>query len=153
MIAVDTNILVYAHREDSPFHDAAFRCVAGLAEGPSSWAIPWPCLHEFFAIVTHPRIYDPPTPLDQALDQIDVWLKAPMLTLLTETETHWPVLRGLIVGGRIVGPTVHDGRIAALCRQHGVRALWTADRDFSRFAGLTVVNPLVAPDVGMLKPA
>jgi uncharacterized protein len=63
LIAVDTNILVYAHREDSPFHTAAFHRVAELAEGPASWAIPWPCLHEFLAIVTHPRIYAPPTPL------------------------------------------------------------------------------------------
>jgi predicted nucleic acid-binding protein len=52
VIAVDTNILVYAHREDSPFHDAAFRRVAELAEGQAVWAIPWPCLHEFLAIVT-----------------------------------------------------------------------------------------------------
>jgi uncharacterized protein len=56
VIAVDTNILVYAHRQDSPFHKAAFRRVAELAEGPATWAIPWPCVHEFLAIVTHPRI-------------------------------------------------------------------------------------------------
>ena len=77
MIAVDTNILVYAHREDSPFHDTALRRVAELAEG------------------------------------------------------------------RVVGPQVHHARVAALCRQHGVRELWSADRDFSRFAGLRVANPLL----------
>jgi hypothetical protein len=71
VIALDTNILVYAHREDSPFHETASRHVAELAEGPATWAIPWPCLHEFLAIVTHPRIYAPPTPLAQALDQVD----------------------------------------------------------------------------------
>jgi uncharacterized protein len=65
VIALDTNILVYAHREDSPFHETAFRRVAELAEGPAVWAIPWPCVHEFLAIVTHPRIYAPPTPLDR----------------------------------------------------------------------------------------
>ena len=63
MIAVDTNILVYAHREDSPWHEAAWSCVAAMAEGRDSWAIPWPCLHEFVAIATHPRIYAPPSPL------------------------------------------------------------------------------------------
>jgi len=68
VIAVDTNILVYAHREDSPFHEAASGRVAELAEGPATWAIPWPCLHEFLGIVTHSRIYAPPTPLAQALD-------------------------------------------------------------------------------------
>src|SRR5205823_1711276 len=69
MIAVDTNILVYAHREDSQWHDAACALVAELAEGRAPWAIPWPCLHEFLAIVTHPRIYAPPTPLAAAMDQ------------------------------------------------------------------------------------
>jgi hypothetical protein len=143
VIAVDTNILVYAHREDSPFHDAAFRRVAELAEGPAIWAVPWPCLHEFLAIVTHPRIYAPPTPLARALDQVDAWLQSPTLALLTESAEHWRTLRALIAGGRIAGPQVHDARVAALCRQHGVRELWSADRDFSRFAGLTVLNPLV----------
>ena len=75
MIALDTNILVYAHRENSPFHEAAFRRVAELAEGPAVWAIPWPCLHEFLAIVTHARIYAPPTPLTRAVDQVDAWLE------------------------------------------------------------------------------
>jgi toxin-antitoxin system PIN domain toxin len=146
LIAVDTNILVYAHREDSPFYEIAFRRVTLLAEGAATWAIPWPCLHEFVAIVTHPRIYAPPTPLARAIDQVDAWLESPSLALLTESVTHWAALRGLLTGGRIAGAQVHDARIAALCQQHGVRELWSADRDFSRFPGLTVVNPLVEKD-------
>jgi toxin-antitoxin system PIN domain toxin len=142
VIAVDTNILVYAHREDSPFHRTAARRVAELAEGVASWAIPWPCLHEFFAIVTHPRIYTPPTPPAQALVQLDAWLESPTLTLLAEQASYWPTLRALIAAGRVAGAQVHDARIAALCREHGIRELWSADRDFSRFAGLQVVNPL-----------
>ena len=143
MIALDTNILVYAHREDSPFHEAAFRCVAELAEGAAVWAIPWPCLHEFLAVVTHPRIYAPPTPLAQALDQVDAWLESPTLKLLTETAAHWPTLRAMITVGRVTGAQIHDARVAALCRQHGVRELWSADRDFTRFTGFTVVNPVI----------
>jgi toxin-antitoxin system PIN domain toxin len=142
VIAVDTNILVYAHREDSPFHDAAARCVAELAQGRALWAIPWPCVHEFLAIVTHPRIYDPPTPLARALDQVDAWLEAPALVLLAEAEQHWGVLRPLVAAARVTGARIHDARIVALCRQHGVRELWSADRDFTRFRDLTVVNPL-----------
>lgn len=145
MIAVDTNILVYAHREDSPFHEAAFARMAELAEGSAAWAIPWPCVHEFLAVVTHPRIYAPPTPLPKALEQVDAWFESPAIVLLAESNAHWPVLRELIAGGRISGAQVHDARVAALCRQHGVRELWSADRDFSRFAGFTVVNPLVGP--------
>ena len=75
MIAIDTNILVYAHREDSTWHEAADGCLGGVAESGAPWAIPWPCVHEFLAIVTHPRIYDPPTPLGDALEQAACWLE------------------------------------------------------------------------------
>ena len=143
MIAVDTNILVYAHREDSPWHEPASRCVRDLAEGPSPWAIPWPCIHEFLAIVTHPRIYKPPTPLDLALDQVDAWLESPGLVVLTEEDAYWTVLRNHLEEGQIAGPKVHDARIAALCHLHGVQELLTADRDFGRFKALTVRNPLI----------
>jgi toxin-antitoxin system PIN domain toxin len=143
VIAVDTNVLVYAHREDAPFHRAAARCIAALAEGTMSWAIPWPCVHEFLAIATHPRIYAPPTPLPAALNQVDAWLESPTLVLLAETEQHWPTLRKLVAAGRVVGPQIHDARIAALCQQHGIRELWSADRDFTRFSDLAVVNPLI----------
>ncbi|MGH8573082.1 MAG: type II toxin-antitoxin system VapC family toxin [Gammaproteobacteria bacterium] len=87
MIAVDTNVLVYAHREDSSFHERARGCVDSLSNGRAAWAI------------------------------------------------------------RVAGPQVHDARIAALCRQHGVRELWSADRDFGRFPGLHVSNPLVTASV------
>ena len=144
MIAVDTNLLVYTHREDSPWHEAAAARLTELAEDRTPWAIPWPCLHEFAAIVTHPRIYVPPTPLAGAIDQIEAWLEAPGLVLLAETEGYWSELRATLEAGRILGAQVHDARIAALCRLHGVRELWTADRDFSRFSGLRVRNPLVS---------
>lgn len=143
MIAVDTNVLVYAHRGDSPFHAAARDAVARLAEAPAPWAIAWPCLHEFYSIITHPQIYRPPTPTDVALNQIDAWLESPTLALLHETPAHWPTLRGLLDEGRIAGPRVHDARIAAICLQHGVRELWSADRDFGRFPHLAVRNPLI----------
>lgn len=143
MIGVDTNLLVYAHREDSPWHKSAYARLAELAEGRTPWAIPWPCVHEFLAIVTHPRIYDPPSPLDAALDQVDAWVESPSLTLLSEGTDHWPALRTLLRDGRIAGPAVHDARIAALCLAHGVRELWTADRDFGRFPELACRNPLV----------
>ena len=144
MIALDTHLLVYAHREDSPFHHAAFARVAECAEARTAWAIPWPCLHEFFAIATHPRIYNPPTSVARALEQIDAWLESPSLVLLSESDQHWPTLRDLASKARIAGPAIHDARIAALCLQHGVRELWSADRDFGRFGKLRVVNPLTA---------
>lgn len=144
MIAVDTNILVYAHRGDSSFHQRSRAAVRELAESPAPWALPWPCIHEFLSIVTHPRIFDPPTPAAEALDQVEAWLESPSLRLLSEGRGYWPGLRALVEPGSIRGPKVHDGRILALCAQSGVRELWSADRDFSRFAtGLRIVNPIL----------
>ena len=144
MIAIDTNILVYAHREDSEWHDVASARVAELAEGRTPWAIPWPCMHEFHAIVTHPKSFAPPTPLAAAMDQVEAWLESPTLVVLSESDGYWGELRTTIEAGRVVGPLVHDARVAALCLQHGVRELWSADRDFGRFPRLTTTNPLVA---------
>ena len=144
MIAIDTNILVYAHREDSTWHAAADRCLGGAAESGAPWAIPWPCIHEFLAIVTHPRIYDPPTPFGDALEQVACWLEVPTVVLLAEAIGYWPALRETLDASRVAGPRVHDARIAALCRQHGVSELWTVDRDFGRFAGVRFKNPLLS---------
>jgi toxin-antitoxin system PIN domain toxin len=143
MIAVDTNILVYAHRRDSAWFDVARRRLQELAEGPASWAIPWPCIHEFLGIVTHTRIYAPPTPLNAAVDQVDAWLASPSVSVLSEAEGYWEELRGTVQTARVFGPKIHDARIAALCIQHGVAELWTADRDFGHFPRLNIRNPLV----------
>jgi len=142
VIAIDTNLLVYAHRRDSPWHHAAVGIVRRLAEGHEAWAIPWPCVHEFLAIVTHPRIYQPPSPVEVAIAQVDAWMESPSLVLLAEGPTHWESLRALLAHGRIAGPRVHDTRIAALCAQHRVHELWSADRDFASIGGVRTRNPL-----------
>jgi hypothetical protein len=113
----------------------------GLHRGLS----PWPCIHEFLAIVTHSRIYAPPTPLKKAIEQIDAWMESPSLTMVAETDDYWTQLQSILHTGRVSGPQVHDARIVALCLQPGASELWTADRDFSRFPGLNVRNPLVKP--------
>jgi toxin-antitoxin system PIN domain toxin len=144
VIAVDTNILVYAHREDSEWHDRASAAVAELAEGVRAWSIPWPCVHEFLATVTHPRIFRTPTAAADALGQVEAWLESPSLAVLSESDTHFDALRDVLNASRVVGPRVYDARIAALCLAHGVRELWTADRDFSAFPSLKLRNPLVS---------
>lgn len=143
MIAVDANILVYAHRADSEWHEPAALKMAALAEGRNPWAIPWPCVHEFLAIVTHPRIYDPPSTMRQGLDQVEAWLASPSLALLGESVEHWAILKHAVVQGKIRGPMVHDARVAAICLAHGVSELWTADRDFSRVSQIVTRNPLL----------
>jgi len=143
MIAIDSNILVYAHREDSSWHELANRSLTELAESGSPWAIPWPCIHEFLGIVTHPKVFRPPTPLRRALDVVDSWFEASSFHVIGETTGYWDELRRTLESGRITGPAIHDAKVFAICRLHGVRELWSADRDFSRFAGIRIVNPLI----------
>jgi predicted nucleic acid-binding protein len=114
-----------------------------LAEGSSAWGIPWPCVHEFLSIVTHPRIYRPPSTIEQAVAQVEAWLASPSRVLLAESEDHWSTLSSLALRSQLTGPRVHDARIACICADHGVRELWTADRDFSNFPVVRVRNPLV----------
>lgn len=140
MIAIDTNVLVYAHRAEMPLHARAAAGVGALAQSRATWAIPWPCIHEFLAVVTHPRIFDPPSPLEAAVDQVEAWMESPSLVLLGETAGHWPALRELVTDAAVVGPRVHDARVAALCRTHGVTRLWSVDRDFSRFPALPTTS-------------
>jgi toxin-antitoxin system PIN domain toxin len=144
VIAVDTNVLLYAHREDSPWHAAAMARLAEL--GGRRWAIPWPCIHEFLAIATHPKVFDPPSPMTDALAAVEGWLESRTLTVLGELDGYFDVLSSLLATAHVAGPRVHDARIAALCLQHGVTELWSADRDFSRFPTLATRNPLVSAD-------
>ncbi len=74
MTAVDTDILVYSYRDELPEYNAALECVRLLSESPAVWAIPWPCVHEFLGVVTNPRIFRPPSPMEQAIAQVDAWL-------------------------------------------------------------------------------
>jgi toxin-antitoxin system PIN domain toxin len=145
VIAIDTNLLVYAHRRDSSFHVRSRKVISALAEGKAAWAIPWPCVHEFLAVVTHPRIYTPPSTLEDAVDQVEAWLESPSVVLLGETAEHFPVLRAQLLAGAIAGPRVHDARVVAICVGSGVTELLSSDRDFTRFPDLKVVNPLVEP--------
>ena len=143
MIAVDTNILVYAHRADSPFHDRARAAIESLAAGARAWAIPWPCAHEFFAVVTHPRIYKTATPAETAFAQLRALQNLVNLTFIAEADDYLQQLEQLSLAAKAHGGAIHDARIAAICLSHGVAELWSADRDFSRFPALAVRNPLV----------
>ena len=130
MIAIDTNLLVYAHREDSEWHAQAKACLVDLATSGNPWAIAWSSLHEFLAVVTHPRIYTPPSPQAIAFEAIKAWQDSPGLHLLHEGPGYLDKLERLCVRARIAGGRIHDARIAATCLNHGVAELWTADRDF-----------------------
>ena len=142
MIALDTNILVYAHRRESQFHEQANDLVKTLAEGKPTWAIPWPCIYEFYSVVTNPRIWQAAaTPPKVASAQITAWIAAPSLQLLAETQDYAETLMLVIAQPRVRGPIVHDARIAALCLAHGVEELVTKDRDFQLFPQLKTSDP------------
>ncbi|MBA2695102.1 MAG: type II toxin-antitoxin system VapC family toxin [Ornithinimicrobium sp.] len=143
MIAVDTNILVYAHRADGPHHDAATDALQSLTAAGAHWVVPWPCIHEFLAIVTHPKVFGPPTPVEQALHAAADLLALEGMRPAGESTDYFDVLRRVVLDSRVVGPKVHDARIAAICLAHGVSELWTADRDFSYFPRLQTRNPLI----------
>jgi uncharacterized protein len=135
VIAVDANILVYAHKQGAPFHAEAKAALLGLVSSTDTWALPWPCLHEFFAVVTNPRLFTPASTPAQAIAQLEAWIAAPNVRLLSESRIHLARLASLVIPG-LVGQAVHDAKIAAICLDHGVRELLTMDRDFSRFPAL-----------------
>jgi uncharacterized protein len=144
VIAVDTNILVAFQRKEYPWHDKAFETIRALAEEYPLWAIPWPCIHEWIAIVTHPRIFKAPNTLDETLAAISVLMESPSLKMIGEGPQYMRHFEGVLKAGTISGPKVHDARIAAICLENGVRELWTLDRDFSRFPSLKTRNPLAS---------
>ena len=143
MIAVDTNILVYACDESSPLHERALAAMDRLVREPS-WGLPWIVAGEFYSVLTDGRRWREPQ-VDAALAALDAWIGTPGVRLLTEPPGHWQQLRSLIAAARPQGRKVHDARIAAVCLAAGVSELWSSDSDFSWYPRLRVRNPLVTP--------
>lgn len=143
MIAVDTNILVYSHRAEMPQHQVASARLTLMASSGVAWAIPWPCVYEFFSIVTNARIFKTPSSLQDAQLFFDGLIAQTPLVLLHETDKAWPLFLGLVKKGQVTSGKIHDAKIAAICLQHDVSELWSNDRDFTLFPSLKVVNPLV----------
>ena len=124
-----------------PVKATAREVLRSLGEGAAAWAIPWPCVYEFLRVVTHPRVYHPPVPVDRALRDLRAVLDSPSLILLSETPRHSEVMSAVVRESGVAGNLVHDAHIAALCLEHGVTELITGDRDFRRFSGLKVTDP------------
>lgn len=142
MIALDTNILVHAHRRDASLHDRALPLLAELAEAAAPWAVCYHTLVEFHAVVTRRGLWGKPSSPAAAVHQIRAWRESPSLRILHDSDDSLELLEELAVASRVTGGMIHDARIAACCVIHGVDELWTVDRDFSRFPRLRCRNPL-----------
>lgn len=143
MKAVDTNILVYAFHADFPQHRPAKAALVALVAQSEAWGIPSPCLHEFLATATRQKYLSQPATAEQALQFLRVLRDEYGCFVLDESVRHFETLEQILRASGVTGAKVHDARIAAICRDHGVQELWTADRDFGYFPWLNTVNPLV----------
>ena len=142
MVAVDTNVLVYAHRREASEHVRALDLLRALAADADAWAIPWPCIYEFFSVATNRKIWkDAASTPVEAWAQLEAWFGAPNVRLLHETSEFACLLEGFATRARVRGPIIHDARVAAICVAHGVDRLLTRDRDFSLFPELALSNP------------
>jgi toxin-antitoxin system PIN domain toxin len=137
LIAVDTNVLIYAHRRETERHAEALRRLSALAEGDSPWGLPVFCIAEFVRVVTHLRVFTPPTDLRTALDFVDRLLESPSSRLLLPGQSYVSAFRRICEAAEVRGNLAFDAQIVASCIEHGVRDLITADRDFARFAAIS----------------
>lgn len=141
MISVDTNILVYARREEAPYHREARELLVQLAEGIEPWGIAWPVIYEYIRVVTHAKVFSPPSPIDAVIEDLMQLSHSPSLTLFGPGSHHMRFLKESLNTGDCKGNLVHDGHIAALAAEHGVSRFFTCDSDFRRFSFLNVQNP------------
>jgi hypothetical protein len=140
MIAVDTNVLVTAHREGLPKHRLARERLSELARGDTPWAIPVFCFGEFVRVVTHPRLFDPPSTLDEAISALEGLLDSPTLRILSPGGRYAKLFAEALREADARGNLAFDAQIAAVCREHGAGRLLTMDHDFSRFRDLQLLD-------------
>ena len=138
MIALDTNILIYAHRGETEIHGAAASRLAALAEGVERWALPVFCVAELLRVVPHYRVFNPPSSIQQAVAFLKDVFAAPNCDVVRPGPEFLEVLVAAARKANACGNRIFDARIAAPCREHGIGTILTDDRDFFRFEPLQV---------------
>lgn len=141
MILVDANILIYAIDQDSPHHERARRWLEETLSGDTWVGLPWIVILAFIRVTTRSGIVRNPLLPEQALAFVDSWLRQPHVTAVGPGEHHWRILSNLLRANGTAGNLTSDAHVAALALEHG-GAVVSADSDFRRFSGVTVVNPL-----------
>ena len=129
----DVNILVYAHREESPVHDRYAAWLKALAIGPEPFALSELVAHGFLRIVTNPSIFDPPSTMGQALLFLDALMTRQGCSTIRPGPRHWAIFRGLCEKSSLKGKIVADAVHAAVAIESGCEWV-SADTDFARFA-------------------
>lgn len=135
MLLCDVNVLVYAHREDSPSHAAYLEWLENLINSDETFAVSELVLSGFLRIVTHPKIFNPPSSLDDALAFVDVIRQQPNCTVVSAGERHWDIFQKLCQSANARGNLIPDAYHAALALESGCEWI-TTDRGFSRYPGL-----------------
>ena len=138
----DANILIYASNAADPLNQQAETLVRRLATGPEIVYLFWPTLLGYLRIVTHPAILPHPLGPREAMRNVEALLDRPHVRSPGEADGFWPIFR-VAAEDRIRGNDVPDAHLAALMRQHGVRLIYTHDRDFRRFDGIEARDPFV----------
>lgn len=138
MIAIDTNVLVYAHREETGLHAAAGRILVAMAESATRWGLPVFCIGEFLRVVTHRRVFNPPSTLSQATGFLTDVIASPSCRIVRPGPEFTSLLVETVLRTGAKGNLVFDAQIVALCREHGIATILTNDRDFDRFHDLNV---------------
>ena len=138
---VDTHVLVYASDTGAPEHARAQALLEHLAAGPDLVVLLWPTLMGYLRIVTHPSICGAPLPFDVAQANIDALLALPHTRSADETPEFWSAFTRVAADVPVRGNLVPDAQIVALMRTHGVRHIWSRDRDLRRFDAVTVTDP------------
>lgn len=137
----DVNVLIYAHREDAAEHDRYAAWLMSLTAADEPFALSEVVLASFLRIVTNPKIFDSPTPMETAIAFCQRLVAWPRAVMLVPGHQHWEIFVGLCAN--IQGPLVTDAYLAALAIEHGCE-LVTTDSDFARFQGLRWRHPLGA---------
>ena len=143
MILVDANLLVYAHVSSLPQHAAARKWLDGRLNDYPTVGLPWQSLLGFVRLVSNPRVFERPEPVEAAWRQVEAWLDAPPAWVPCAGERHRAILAGLLKPGGLRANHVPDAHLAALAIEHGL-TLCSTDGDFARFKGLRWQNPLAA---------
>ncbi len=143
MFVVDTNVLVHAVHEESPFHRACLASVEAWRRQPSAWYVTWGIVYEFLRVVTHRKVLRRPYGITDAWRFVDALLASPGLGILVQTDRHASVLGATLAElPHLGGSVMHDAHTAILMREHGIRRVYTRDTHFHRFPFLEPVDPL-----------